>query len=251
MKHWKSILAASVLVVSGVASAGAAELIVLTGMGSYTGVRDIAAGFEKATGHKVTVSFETGPSLNQKLGSNAPADLFAGGPEQVADLTQKGKLVAGSGTPFTLAGLGVAVKAGAPRPNVSTVEAFKAAMLAAKSIGYSRGCSGTHAAEIMEKLGIAEQIKSKVVLTGGGPVAEYVAKGDFELGIQQTNVMLGVAGSDYIGHIPAAIDKPCPFSVALMGVSKQPDLARQLIQYMISPAAVPLLAISRLDPAKS
>jgi len=165
-------------------------------------------------------------------------------------LTRKGKLVAGSGTPFMLAGLGLGVKAGAPRPDVSTVESFKAAMLAAKSIGYSRGCSGTHAADIMAKIGITEQLKSKTVLTGGGPVAEYVAKGDFEIGIQQTNVMLGVPGFDYVGHIPASIDKPCPFSVGLMSVSKQQDLARQLIGYMTSPAAVPFLAQTRIDPAK-
>jgi len=250
MKHWKSILAAGVMAVAGAANTQAAELIVLTGMGSYSGVRDVAAGFEKATGHKVTVSFETGPSLNQKLNSNAPADIFAGGPEQVTELTQKGKLVAGSATPFMLAGLGLGVKAGAPRPNVSTVEDFKAAMLAAKTIGYSRGCSGTHAAEIMAKLGIADQLKSKTVLTGGGPVAEYVAKGDFEIGIQQTNVMLGIPGFDYVAHIPTAIDRPCPFSVALMSVSKQQDVAKQLIQYMTSPAAVPLLALTRVDPAK-
>jgi molybdate transport system substrate-binding protein len=233
------------------ASAPAGELIVLSGQGSFTGARDVGAGFERTTGHKVTVSLETGRSLNRKLETDAPADLVTGGPEQIMDLVKRGKVVVSSARPFALAGLGVAVKAGAPKPNISTVEAFKAAMLAAKSIGYSRGCSGRNAAEAMWQLGIAEQIKSKVKFTPGGPVAEYVASGEVEIGIQQTNVMVGVPGSDYVGHLPAAINKPCPFSVGLMTISKAPDLARQMIRFMTSPEAVPLLAKSYLDPAKS
>ena len=160
MRLWLQVAVAGILAVLGVSGQGAAqaaELIVLTGMGSESGVRALAAGFEQASGHKVTVSFETGPSLNQKLESNAPADLFTGGPETVEDLIKKGKVVAGTNTPFGLAGLGVAVKIGAPRPDISSLESFKAALLSAKSIGYSRGCSGTYAAEGIEKLGIAEE----------------------------------------------------------------------------------------------
>ena len=129
-------------------------------------------------------------------------------------------MVAGTNTPFGLAPLGVSVKAGAPKPDISTIEAYKASLLKAKSIGYSRGCSGTYAAEGIEKLGLTDQIKSKVKLTGGGPVAEYVAKGEVEFGIQQTNVMVGVPGSDYIGPLPAGVNKSCPFNVGLMANSK-------------------------------
>ena len=201
MKTYATALAAGLLAVAG-STIQAAELLVMTGMGPSTGVYELAAGFEKATKNKVTVTFETGPTLDQKLQSNAPADLIAGGPEQIEDLIKKGKVVAGTHTPFGLAPLGVSVKAGAPRPDISTMEAYKAALLAAKSIGYSRGCSGTHTAQGIEKLGIAEQMKPKTTLTGGGPVAEYLAKGDFELGIQQTNVLVGIPGTDYIGPLP-------------------------------------------------
>src|SRR6266436_7969441 len=88
--------------------------------------------------------------------------------------------------------------------------------------------------EIIGKLGIADQMKPKIKLTGGGPVAEYLAKGDFELGIQQTNVLVGIPGTDYVGPLPGFTNKPCPFNVGLMAVSKQSDLAREMIKFMTS-----------------
>jgi molybdate transport system substrate-binding protein len=250
MRTFLTMAAAGLLAVAGQGTAQANEITILSTMGSNSGVVELAAAFEKATGHKVKVSFEGGPSLAQKLNTNAPADLIATGPDQLDELTKLGKVVDGTATPFTVAPLGVSVKAGAPKPNISTPEAFKAAMLAAKSVGYSRGCSGTHAAEIIAKLGIGDQMKAKTKLTAGGPVAEYVAKGDFEVGIQQNNVLIGVPGSDFVGALPASIDKPCPFSMGLMKISTQPILARAFITYAVSPAAAPLLRKSLLEPVK-
>src|SRR6185295_7093783 len=152
-----------------------------------------------------------------------------------------GKVVPGTDMPFTVAPLGVSVKAGAPKPNIGTPDAFKAAMLAAKSVGWSRGCSGSNAQEVINKLGIGDQMKAKIKLTGGGPVAEYLAKGDFELGIQQTNVLVGIPGTDYIGPLPGFTNKPCPFNVGLMASSKQPDLAREMLKFMTSLEAISLL----------
>src|SRR5262249_800577 len=120
--------AAAFALASSSAATKAAELIVLTSMGPATGVYELAAGFEKASNNKVTVTFETATPLNQKLESNAPADLITGGPEQIADLIKKGKVV-GANTPFGVAGLGLSVKVGAPRPDISTVEAYKAALI--------------------------------------------------------------------------------------------------------------------------
>jgi molybdate transport system substrate-binding protein len=246
MRTWLTIAAAGILAVAGEGAAQSAEITVLSGMGSYSGVRDLAAAFSKATGHKVNAVFET--QLNQKLLTNAPADVVAAGPDQMQDLVNQGKVVPGTDTPFTVAPLGISVKAGAPKPNIGTPEAFKAAMLAAKSVGYSRGCSGTHAAEIIAKLGIADQMKAKTKLTGGGPVAEYVAKGDFEIGIQQNNVLVGVPGSDFVGALPASIDKPCPFSIGMLKISTQPILARAFIAYAVSKDSAPVLRQSHLEP---
>src|SRR5438128_4056449 len=138
--------AACILAVFGLiphGAAQAADLIILTNQGATPGVRELAAAFSRASGHKVTVIQEAGAALEQRI-NNGPADLMTGNPGPIADLVKKGKLVESTVTPFVLAGLGLAVRAGAPKPDIGTPEAYKAALLAAKSIGYSRGCSGTN-----------------------------------------------------------------------------------------------------------
>lgn len=250
MKCRSLMIAALLLCMPG--SVMSAELIVLSSQGNAPGVNELAAGFARASGHKVTVVSETGSTLAQRL-ANGPADLIMGGPDALNALAKKGTVVAGSVTPYMLAGLGVSVRAGAPKPDISTVEAYTKTLLAAKSIGYSSGCSGQHAAEGIAQLGLTEKLKPKVTVTAGGkgPVTLYLARGDFELGIQQTNIMVGVAGTDYVGPVPGSLNKPCPNSVALLTVSKEPDAARAMIRFMTSPEAVPLLRKAHELPASS
>ena len=191
----------------------------------------------------MTVLQEVGQALEQRL-NNGPADLISGQPRRRwRAWPRKAEVVAGTVTPFMLAGLGVSVRAGAPKPDISTVEAYKATLLAAKSIGYSRGCSGEHVAEGIAQLGLTEQLKPKVVLTGGGtgPVTFFLARGDFELGIQQTNIMVGAPGTDFVGPVPDSVNIPCPNSIVLLTVSKEQDAAQAMIKFMISPEAAPLL----------
>jgi molybdate transport system substrate-binding protein len=252
MKCRSYTIAALLLCVSGSVMSEAAELIVIPSQGNTPGVNELATAFARASGHKVTVVNEAGSALEQRI-ANGPADLIMGGPEVLAGLAKKGRVVADSVTPYMLAGLGVSVRAGAPKPDISTVDAYTKTLLAAKSIGYSRGCSGQHVADGIEKLGLTEKLKPKVTLTGGGsgPVTFFLARGDFELGIQQTNIMVGAPGTDFVGPVPAGIDKPCPNGVAVLTVSKEPDAARAMIKFMTSPAAVPLLAKVHELPAKS
>jgi molybdate transport system substrate-binding protein len=251
MKECGKFAVACVLGVLGCASQGAAgaELIVLTNQGATPGVTELANAFSRASGHKVTVLQEAGAALERRL-ANGPADLITANPEGIDDLVKKGKVAPGTAVPFALASLGVAVRSGVPKPDISTVEAYKAALLAAKSIGYSRGCSGTHAAQGIAELGLTETLKAKTVFTGNGPVIDYLAKGDFDLGIQQHNIMVGVAGTEYVGEPPGAMNKPCPSSVAPMTMSKEPEAARAFIRFMVSPEAAPLLRKTHVEPAK-
>ncbi len=166
------------LAISFAVPAPAAEITVLAGMGVVSGVSDLAPAYEKLTGHSVVVRFEQAAAMNEKINSGAPADIAALQPEQVDNFIKQGKMVAGTKTNFAQAGVGVAVKTGASRPDISTVDAFKNAMINAKSIGYSQGGSGLVAAKVMEKLGIADQLKAKTKFINGLPVAEVVAKGD-------------------------------------------------------------------------
>ena len=197
-------------------AAAAAELVIITNQGATPGVRELAAAFGQKTGHKVTVIQEDGAALERRLAAGGQADLGRGQSRRDRGARQEGPVVPGTATPFVLAGLGLSVRAGVPKPDISTVEAYKAALLAAKSIGYSRGCSGTHAAQGIEKLGLAETLKPKTVYTTNGPVVEFLAKGDFDVGIQQTNIMVGAPGTEYVGALPGFLNDPCPSSVALM-----------------------------------
>lgn len=249
----RAICAATCCVVAAFALcrpvSAAADLVILTNQGATPGVRELATAFERTSGHKVTVIQVEGDALVQRIESG-PADLVTANPDVIEDLLKKRKVAAATVTPFAVAGLGLSVRAGAPKPDISTVEAYKAALLAAKSIGYSRGCSGRNVAEGIAQLGLTDQLKAKTTLTAGGPVTDFLARGDFEIGIQQTNIMVGVPGTEYVGPLPEFLNKPCPSSVALLTASTQPAAAREMIAFMISPQAAPLLRKTHVEPAR-
>jgi molybdate transport system substrate-binding protein len=150
---------------------------------------------------------------------------------------------------FARAAVGLSVKSGARWPDISTPEAFKRAMLNAKSIGYSRGGSGNVAARAMEKLGIADQMKPKTTYTEVGPAAGYVARGELEMAIQQLNVSKPVAGTDYVGNLPGDLHEYVVFVVGVMAVSKEQQAAKALIKFVTSPEAGPLLEKGMMEPA--
>jgi len=250
---WASGALLGALALAPLQTAAAAELVVLADQGSVPETRALADAFFRTSGHTVTVVQETGAAQQRRI-DNGPADVTTGDPERLATLAKNGKVVAGTVTPFRLASLGVSVRAGAPKPDISTVEAYKAALIAAKSIGYSFGCSGLHVAEGIEQLGLTEALKAKTVRTGsqgaGGPVTDYLARGDVEIGIQQSNIMVGVPGTDYVGIPPGFLDKPCRSDLAVLAVSKQTDAARALIRFMVSPEALPVMRAAHVVPVK-
>jgi molybdate transport system substrate-binding protein len=249
MRKWSIPAGAlGLLVVSFTAPLQAAEITVLAGMGIISGVRDLGPAYEKLTGHTVVVRFEQAAAMNEKINSGAQADIAALQPEQIDILIQQGKMVAGTKTNFAAAGVGVAVKAGAARPDISTVEAFKNAMVNAKSIGYSQGGSGLIAAKVMEKLGIADQLKARTKFINGVPVAEAVAKNDVEIGLQQINVIIPVEGADYIGPLPKELQDTVRFSAGILAVSKQKELAKAFLNFIASADAGPLLRRSAMEP---
>ena len=229
-------------------SAHAAEITVLAGMGVVSAIRDLAPAFERRTGHKVVISQEQIATMNEKIGSGAPADVAAIAPYAAAEWIMKGKMVAGTATNFAQAGVGIAVKAGAAKPDISTVSAFRAAMLDAKSIGYSQGGSGNIAARVMEKLGIADALKARTTFIDGRPVAEDVAKGLVEIGLQQINVILPVEGIDYVGPLPPDLQETVKFTGAMLASSKQPEAAKSFLTFIASPEAAPLIAKSGMEP---
>jgi molybdate transport system substrate-binding protein len=252
MRGYAKFAAACVLGALGSLPQGAAfaaDLVIVTNQGAMPSLKELAAAFSRASGHNVTVILAEGRVLEQRLASGT-VDIVSQNPGPMEELVKNGKIVPGTVTPFQLAELGVAVKAGAPKPDIGTVEAYRSALLAAKSIGYSRGCSGTNIGEGIARLGLTEPLKGKTVFTSVGPVTDYLARGDVEIGIQQTNIMAGVPGVDYVGPVPAPLNKPCQSNVGLTTTSKEPDAARAMIRFLISPGAAPLIRKTHAEPFK-
>ena len=252
MTSGSKFAAACVLAALGLAplqSAWAANLTIMTNQGATPGVKELAAAFSRATGHNVSV-MQADDAMEQRL-TSGQVDLVTQNPGPMDELVKQGKVVGNSVTPFVMASLGLAVKAGAPKPDISTVEAYKAALLKAKSIGYSRGCSGTNIGKGIAEIGLTEQLKAKTIFTGGnGPVTDYLKRGEFEIGIQQTNIMSGVPGVDFVGTLPGSLNKPCQSNVGLATASKEPEAARAFIRFMVSPEAAPLLRKTLVEPYK-
>jgi molybdate transport system substrate-binding protein len=229
-------------------AARAADITIFLNQATASGVRELAAGFEKATGHKVDVSFQAGQALYQKIVAGAPGDLVSLGLDQFDDYIKQGKVVAGSVVEYARVGNGVAVKAGAPKPDISTPEAFKRAMLEAKSIGHTNVGTGPFNTRLFQRLGIYDEIKDKVKIIQGRLVAEAVAAGDVEIGIQQTNVIQPVAGTQYLGPLPAELMEYGRVGVGLLAVSQQQDVANAFIKFMAEPANAALIRKGDMEP---
>src|SRR5436189_3996659 len=227
--------------------AQAAEITILVNQGALSGVRDLAAGYEKATGNKVVIDFVGVAQQEEKVKTDAPGDLVVNFMSSFDALIKDGK-VTGPVVEFARAGNGVAVKAGAPTPDISSAEGFKRAMLAAKSIGHSNAGTGPYNTRLFQKLGIYDQIKDKIKIIQGKPVAVAVADGEVEIGIQQTNVIQPVAGTQYLGSLPPELIEYGHFGVAVRNVSKNETVARDLIKFMTSPEAAALLRKSAMEP---
>jgi molybdate transport system substrate-binding protein len=218
----------------------AAEVTALASSGSNGILRVLAAEFEKQTGNKIIVSAEQSRAMAQKLESNAPADLVSLSANQFDDLVAKGKVVAGTTKIFARAGNGIAVKAGSPKPDISTPAAFKQAMLAAKSIGHTDSGTGPFNTKLFQNLGIYDQIKHKIKIISGG-VGEAVAAGDVEIGIQQASVIMKAAGTDFVGPLPPELTEYSEYGIAVLSVAKDQATARSFIAYLGSPPVADIL----------
>jgi molybdate transport system substrate-binding protein len=221
------------------------EITIMVNQAAVSGVRELAAGYEKATGRKVVVDFTQ--QQDQKIRTDAPGDLVVSFMTGFDQLIKDGKVI-GPAVEFARAGNGVAVKAGAPRPDISTIEGFKQAMLNAKSIGHTNAGTGPYNTRMFQKLGIYDQIKDKIKIITGKLVAVAVAEGDVEIGIQQTNVIQPVDGTTYLGPLPAELIEYGHFGVGVRNVTKNEAAARDLIKFMTSPEAVALLRKSAMEP---
>ena len=235
-------------------TAAAEEVHVMISGGLAAAYKALVPEFERATGHKVITAY--GPSMGttvnaipMRLERGEPADVLIMVGYAIDDLAKKGKVVADSRVDLVRSPIGVAVKSGAPKPDISTPDALKRALLAAKTIAYSDSASGVYiSTEMFPKLGIAEEMKDKARKIPATPVGEIVAHGAAEIGFQQMSELKPVAGIDIIGPLPDELQKITIFSAGIASVSKQPEAGKALIKFLASPAARGELVKSGMDP---
>jgi molybdate transport system substrate-binding protein len=227
-----------------------AEINVISTQATEEAYKELVAQFEKATGHKVNTFFSGTLNVQKKLAAGEPYDLIIMAGPAVDEQVKLGKAVAGSRVDLAQSGSGLAVRKGAPKPDIRSVEALKKTLLAAKSIGYSTGPSGVYMLTVFEKLGIADQVKGKLKQTPSGVfVGTLIANGDAEVGFQQIAELVHFAGIDYVGPLPGELQRMTMFSTGIHSGARQAAAARALVKFLTAPAAAPVIRKHGLEPA--
>ena len=229
------------------------EIKVLCTHAFMEAMTQVGAQFEEQTGHKLAITYGTTGNIVKRLTGGETADLVIATAPAVENLVKSGKIIEGSNLSIASTGIGVAVRAGTPKPDVSSVEAFKSSLLAAKSVAYSDpadgAASGIHFAKVLQRLGIADQMKPKSKLVGGGGnVGEVAAKGEAEIAVQMTSELLPVAGITYVGPLPGELQDMTVFAAGISANATQRDAAKTLIDFLSSPGVEPKLKATGLEP---
>jgi molybdate transport system substrate-binding protein len=235
------------------ATAHAADIKVFISGGFSAAYDKLIPEFERATGHKVVT--ERGPSMGEtpqaipnRLARGESADVVIMVGYALGDLIKKGLAVGDSRVDLAWSRIAMAVKAGAPKPDISTVENFKTALLAAKSIAYSDSASGVYlSTTLFKQIGIYDQIKDRARKIPAEPVAKVVARGEAEIGFQPVSELRPYPGIDIVGPIPAELQVVNVFAAGIATSAKQPDAGKALIAYLISPAAKPVIEASGME----
>jgi molybdate transport system substrate-binding protein len=248
-------LAMVVMAAGAPRGAAGAEIKVLTAGAFKQVLLALLPDFERTSGHKVMVQNDTVGALTKRIAGGEAFDLAVLTPKAVDDLAKEGKFAAGSRANLARVGVGVVVKDGTPKPDIGSVAAFKQALLAAKSVAYidpaAGGSSGIYVAGLLDKLGIAAEVKPKAKLIPGGAVAEHVAKGEAELGIHQISEILPVKGVTLVGPLPAEIQNYTVYAAGIGAHAKESDAAKALIKALSGPAAAEVLKSKGMEPAGS
>ena len=253
MKLASTILAAA-LAFAMLRSAEAADVKVVSGGAFKQVLTALAAQYQKESGNTLDTTYQTvGQHLALIRDGKEQFDVAVLTPEAIADLAKEGKIVPGSRVDLAKVGVGVVVKAGAPLPDIGTVEAFKRALLAAKSVAYidpkAGGSSGIYVARLLERLGVAKEVNAKAVLVPGGAVADHVADGEAEIGVHQISEILPVAGVTLVGPLPAEIQNFTVYAAGISTAAKDSATANAVVEFLAGAHALPIIKSKGMEPA--
>ena len=250
MAELKAFAWAVVFVATLVASTsrvGAAEVTIMAANAMKPALQELVASFERASGHKVVALWGGTDGIAKRIGEGEPSDVVIIAAANIDKLIAAGQLA--SRADIARSGIGIAVRDGLPRPDVSSPEAVRQAVLAAKSVAYSSGPSGTHVAEMFRRLGIAEAIKDRIVQPpSGAQIGELLAQAKADLGFQQISELLHVPGIAYLGPLPAELQQTTVYAAGLHGKAAAPDAAQALIRHLTSADAAPAIRRIGMEP---
>ena len=235
------------------AAAEAAEVKLYSTIGMRSVVEKLLPEFEKATGHKVTITFGLGVALAKRVQEGESPDVLISTRGSIDALLGTGRIVRGTDVTLARSGVGIAVRNGSPKPDITTPEALKATLLAAKSISYTNpaagGASGVHFGKVIERLGIAAELKDKTKHPeAGGSTGALLAKGEVELAVQQISELLEVPGIDVVGPLPGDLQNITTFAVGVPTGAKEAAAGADLIRFLRTPEAISVTRAKGLDP---
>jgi molybdate transport system substrate-binding protein len=243
------LIAAATLALLSATSTVAAEIKVISSTGMSTMFKQLIPAFERASGHKVAITYDTSNIILGRIKGGETADLIVLTGPVIDDLARQGKVAPGSRADLARSGIGVAVKSGAPKPDIGSVDAFRRTLLSAKSIAYTAtGASGIYFAGVTEKLGIGAEVKAKAKTPAGGHVAELVARGEAEMAVQMISELRGVPGADYVGPLPGDLQMYTVFSAGIFAGAKEAEAAQALIRFLSTRDAAATYKAGGMEP---
>ena len=235
-------------------AAQSAELKVLCANGMQTVMEDLGPKFERATGHKLAITFATGGATVKRAQGGEAADVVIAPQPGIDVLVKDGKAAADNVSAIASTGISVAIRKGALKPDISSPEGLKRTLLAAKSITYLNpadgGASGIHFAKVLDRLGIASEMKSRTVFAPTtGAVGALVANGEAEIGVIQYQLLFSIPGIEIVGPLPGDLQQTTVFSVAIMAGAKEVEAGKTLLNFLRAPEVAAVIKAKGMEPA--
>jgi molybdate transport system substrate-binding protein len=236
----------------GATVGSAAEIKVLTSVALTSVLNELAPSFEQATGNKLNIGYSLIADVRKRMLDGETADVIILSRPVMDELDKQQKFASGTITNVASTPVALAIRAGAPKPDISTVDALKRTLLAAKSIVYADpakgGASGVYFAKVVDRLGITDQLKPKTILVPGAEAPELVAKGEAEIGVGQASEIVPIAGAEVLGPLPGEFASTTVWTAGIGATTKVPDMANSFIQFLIGPVARPVLSAKGFQP---
>jgi molybdate transport system substrate-binding protein len=239
----------AVVLAQGIASR-AAEVTVLGPLAMRSVMNELAPRFERESGHKLVMKFDVIGAVKRQIDAGEKFDVVILTPAMIEELAKNGKLAAGTQADIGRSGIGIVVRAGAPKPDISSADAFKRTLLRAKSITYAaEGATGMYLAGLFQRLGIAEEMKAKTKLTVGGRAPQDVAAGEAELALVVISAITPTEGAEILGPLPPELQNYVVYTGAVGAAAQQAEAGKALITFLKAPAAAPVLKAKGMEPA--